>query len=84
MGNKVKPIVMGILLSQHKYALYIIQRVGMTSCKLIDTPLPTSLKLGIMPGTLHSDPTRYRQIVGALQYLTFTRPDICYMTRPKD
>ncbi|KAJ6733370.1 hypothetical protein OIU74_005177 [Salix koriyanagi] len=24
------------------------------------------------------DTTRFRQIVGALQYLTFTRPDICY------
>jgi len=31
-----------------------------------------------VPGTLHSDPTRYRQIVGALQYLIFARPDICY------
>jgi len=66
------------LLSQHKYALDIIQRAGMASCKPVDTPLSTSSKLGIVPGTLHSDPTRYRQIVGALQYLTFTRPDICY------
>jgi len=68
---------MGILLSQHKYALDIIQRVGMASRKPINTPLPTSSKLGIVPGTLHSDPTQYCQIVGALQYLTFTRPDIC-------
>jgi hypothetical protein len=40
--------------------------------------LSASSKLGHVPGTLYSDPTRYRQIVGALQYLTFTRPDICY------
>lgn len=69
---------MGILLSQHKYALDIIQRAGMASFKPVDTPLSTSFKLGIVPGTPHSDPTRYRQIVGALQYLTFTRPDIYY------
>jgi hypothetical protein len=50
----------------------------MASCKLVDTPLSTSSKLEIVPGTLHSDPTWHRQIVGALQYLTFTRPDICY------
>jgi hypothetical protein len=78
LGIEVKPTTMGILLSQHKYALDIIQRAGMASCKPVDTPLSTSSKLGIVPGTLHSNPTRYRQIVGALQYLTFTRPDICY------
>ena len=78
LGIKVKFIVMGILLTQHKYALDIIQRAGMTCCKPVDTPLSTSSKLGFVPSTLYFDPTRYRQIVRALQYLTFTRPDICY------
>ena len=76
LGIEVKPTAMGILLSQHKYALDIIKRAGMTSCKPVDTPLSASSKLGLIPGTLYSDPTRYRQIIGALQYLTFTRPDI--------
>jgi len=78
LGIEVKSTVIGILLSQHKYALDIIQRAGMASCKSVDTPLSASSKLELMPGTLYSDPTRYRQIVGTLQYLTFTRPDICY------
>jgi len=78
LGIEVKSTAMGILLSQHKYALDIIQRAGMTSCKPVDTPLSASSKLTLIPGTLYSDPTRYRQIIGALQYLTFTRPDICY------
>jgi hypothetical protein len=60
LGIEVKSTVMGILLSQHKYALDIIQRAGMASCKPVDTPLSTSSKLGIVPGTPHSDPTRYR------------------------
>ena len=76
LGIEVKPNVMGILLSQHNYALDIIHQVGMTSYKSIDTPLSNSSKLEIMLGTLHSDSTRYRQIIRALQYLTFTRPDI--------
>jgi len=32
----------------------------------------------VLPDHSFSDPTRFRQIVGALQYLTFTRPDICF------
>ena len=79
LGIEVKSTTMRILWSQHKYALDIIQRAGMTSCKPVDTPLSTSSKLWLIPGTLYSDPTRYRQIVGGLQYLTFTRPDTCYV-----
>jgi len=59
LGIEVKPNVMGILLSQHNYALDIIHQVGMTSYKSIDTPLSNSSKLEIMLGTLHSDLTRY-------------------------
>jgi len=66
LGIEVKLTAIGILLSQHKYALDIIQRVHLASCKPVDTPLSTSSKLGIVPSSLHSDPTRYRQIVGAL------------------
>jgi hypothetical protein len=42
LGIEVKSTAMGILLSQHKYALDIIQRAGMTSCKPVDTPLSAS------------------------------------------
>jgi hypothetical protein len=78
LGIEVKSTAMGLLLSQPKYALDIIQRVGMASCKPVNAHSSTSFKLRIMSGTLHSDPTRYRQIIKAIQYLTFTRPDICY------
>jgi len=65
------------MLSQHKYVLNILCHAGMSSCKLVDTPASVS-KLDLSSTVLFSDPTRFRQIVGALQYLTFTRPDICY------
>ncbi|GJS94008.1 ribonuclease H-like domain-containing protein [Tanacetum coccineum] len=41
------------------------------------TPLDTESKLGSY-GDPVSDPTLYRSLAGALQYLTFTRPDISY------
>jgi len=69
---------MGLMLRQHKYILNILTRAGMTSCKPVDTPISTS-KVTIMPDPLFSNPTQFRQIVGALQYLTFTRPDICFV-----
>jgi len=50
----------------------------MTEAKPQPTPMVTSLKLTVDGSTAFHDPTLYRQIVGALQYLTFTRPDITY------
>jgi len=78
LGIEVKPTSMGILLSQQKYATNIIRRAGMSSCKPVDTPSSPSSALTTLLGAPYSDSTKYRQIIGALQYLTFTRPDICY------
>ena len=77
LGIEVQPTAMGLLLRQHKYILDILTRAGMTSCKPVDTPISTS-KVTILSDSLFSDPTRFRQIMGALQYLTFTRLDICF------
>jgi histone deacetylase 1/2 len=68
---------MGLMLRQHKYILDILTRAGMTSCKPVDTPNSTS-KVTILLDPLFFDPTRFRQIMSALQYLTFMRPDICF------
>ena len=70
---EVAPTSMGLVLSQHKYVLDILNRAGMTSCKPVDTPSSVS-KLDLQSTVLFSDTTRFRQIMGALQYLTFTRP----------
>ncbi|GAU17623.1 hypothetical protein TSUD_254980 [Trifolium subterraneum] len=68
----------GLFLSQRKYAAEIIERAGMTSCKPTTTPVDTKPKLSISSGSPYKDPTQYRRLAGALQYLTFTRPDISY------
>jgi hypothetical protein len=52
----------------------------MIQCKPVSTPLSSNSKLSAIDGTPHGqeDATKYRSIVGALQYLTLTRPDISY------
>ena len=50
----------------------------MEACNPIATSVDTNSKLSANAGPLLSDPTTYRSLAGALQYLTFTRPDISY------
>jgi hypothetical protein len=68
----------GLFLHQRKYAEDIIGRANMASCKPARTPVDTNPKLSANSGKPIADPTLFRSLAGALQYLTFTRPDISY------
>jgi len=76
LGIEVPFTGMGLMLRQHKYILDILTRASMISCKPADTLVSPS-KVTIFPDSSFSDPTRFLQIMGALQYLTFTHTDIC-------
>ena len=78
LGATVEPRPSGLLLHQRQYALDILERAGMTDCKPCSTPVDTQAKLSADLGTPVADPTAYRSLAGALQYLTFTRPDLTY------
>lgn len=58
-------------LSQHKFARELLIRLNMDGAKPIFTLVTTGSKMSPLP-----DATSYRVAVGALQYLTLTRPDI--------
>lgn len=68
----------GFFLYQSTYAQEILQRASISNCKPCSTPVDTSAKLSASDGDLLSDGTLYRSLADALQYLTFTRPDISY------
>ncbi|XP_071708404.1 uncharacterized mitochondrial protein AtMg00810-like [Rutidosis leptorrhynchoides] len=70
----------GMFLSQQKYALDILDRADMSNYTPCSTPGDTQYKLG-PNGPLVMNPTLYRSLAGALQYLTFTRPDIMYVVQ---
>ncbi|GJU60121.1 ribonuclease H-like domain-containing protein [Tanacetum coccineum] len=70
--------IIGMFLSQKKYALEILERASMVNCNPSRTPVDTESKLGDTSDTV-SDLTLYRSLAGSLQYLTFTRPNISYV-----
>lgn len=83
-----------LLLSQKKYAMDVLQRSHMEHSKPVSTPLNPQDQLSRNFGTALSDidASLYRSAIGALQYLTLTRPDISFavnkvcqfLSRPTD
>ena len=51
----------------------------MVDAKPCSSPVATGTKLAPSDGDPLLDPTEYRSVVGALQYLTLTRPDLSYV-----
>jgi histone deacetylase 1/2 len=80
LGIEVKQTYDGLRLTQEKYAADILTKVGMLQCTTAPTPLSSSETLSLVQGDPlgPEDSTQYRSIVGALQYLTLTRPDISF------
>jgi hypothetical protein len=78
LGVSVQHQTDGFFLTQHQFSLDILERASMVDCKPILTPLDTQAKVSAESGLSVVDPTHFRSLVGALQYLTFTRPDIAY------
>ncbi|KAD5508965.1 hypothetical protein E3N88_16668 [Mikania micrantha] len=72
------PHAHGLFPLQSQYAKDIINRATMNKCKPYTTPVDLSAKLSATNGPLFSDPTLYRSLAGALQYLTFTRADLSH------
>ena len=56
----------------------LLARADMSACKPISTPMPCKGRHLSHNSELFSDPSKFRSLVGGLQYLTFTRPDIAY------
>jgi histone deacetylase 1/2 len=82
MGIEVSSPTSGsLLLRQCKYALELLARAGMLKCTPVTTPMASSERLCSTDGHPLSskEATQYRSIVGGLQYLTVTRPDLSFV-----
>lgn len=59
----------GLHLSQRKYILELLHKYNMSNVKPVSTHMASSPKLSLTTWTSLSDPTKYRQLIGSLQYL---------------
>lgn len=79
LGVEVVRTAAGMFLLQTKYINDLLSRIGMLHLKPCSTPAVSSKKFSAFDGVLMSDLTLYRNVLGALQYLTHTRPDISFI-----
>ncbi|KAJ0845012.1 putative RNA-directed DNA polymerase [Helianthus annuus] len=78
LGIEVARIKEGMVLSQRKYTLDILEETGMTGCRPSPFPMEQNLKLDKCDEEARIDAHQYRRMVGKLLYLQATRPDITY------
>eukprot|EP00253_Pinus_taeda_P015627 PITA_15627 len=79
LGIEVTQHPKSIFLSQKKYIGDLLNRFGMIECNPLTTPMEQNLKLTSIEGKGFEDGTKYRQLVGSLNYLTTTRLDISFV-----
>uniref|UniRef100_A0A2N9HIG1 Reverse transcriptase Ty1/copia-type domain-containing protein n=1 Tax=Fagus sylvatica TaxID=28930 RepID=A0A2N9HIG1_FAGSY len=79
LGIEVIPNAHGVILSQQRYIKDILTRTKMLEAKLITTPMASSTTLSVHDGEPFPDHILFRSTVGALQYLSITRPDIAFV-----
>ncbi|KAH9671623.1 retrovirus-related pol polyprotein from transposon RE1 [Citrus sinensis] len=82
LGIEVSYYNGSIFLSQRKYIRDLLKKTELLSCKGCDTPMTTGTKLqkqvdGSL-GQFIDDPSAYRSLVGGLQYVILTRPEIAF------
>lgn len=68
----------GVSLSRRKYVLDILEDTGLLGARPVETPMDPNVKLCVDQRELLHNPNQYRRLVGKLNYLTITRPDISF------
>nr|XP_016492662.1 PREDICTED: uncharacterized mitochondrial protein AtMg00810-like [Nicotiana tabacum] len=71
----------GYVLHQHKYTSDFLEEFKCSHLSPISTPLDPSVKLTGDMGDLLPYPSLYRRLVGKMNFLQHTRPDIAYFVQ---
>ncbi|KAJ8770389.1 hypothetical protein K2173_015003 [Erythroxylum novogranatense] len=78
LGLEVMQSNDGIFVCQKKYVADLLKRFNMANCEVVATPMNVNKKLQREDGTEKNNSTLFRSLVGGLNYLTHTRPNIAF------
>ena len=81
LGIEVIPTRAGLFLSQHKYVHELLAHTSMSSAKDVSIPLSTTQSLQLVDGIVAVDNSEFCKIIGSLQYLSLTHPDISFAVK---
>nr|GEV72919.1 retrovirus-related Pol polyprotein from transposon TNT 1-94 [Tanacetum cinerariifolium] len=80
LGLQVNQSPSSIFINQSNYVNEILKKFGLNTCDIIGTPMDIKDKLDIDQIGTPVDATKYRSMIGAIMYLTSSRPDIVHAT----
>jgi len=78
LGIEILRTDRGLLLTQRKFTLELLDEFHANTSSSVCCPLDYNTKLSPHEGTLLPDPSIYRRLIGKLNFLTNTRPDIAF------
>lgn len=77
LGIEVKRVnFQSMLLTQTKYVKYLLLKTNMLDCTPVNIHMQSTCKFTKVGSPAMVNPYMYKSLVGALQYVTLTRPDI--------
>ncbi|XP_060178798.1 uncharacterized mitochondrial protein AtMg00810-like [Lycium barbarum] len=78
LGIEILYVSHGVLLHQKKFISDLLVEFGCSDVSPVVSPLELCVKLKSDHGDLLPNPESYRSLVGKLNFLTHTRPDLCF------
>lgn len=68
----------GLIITQRKFAIELLNEFYCLDCRAMFTPHDPALELSSTSGEPLPDPIFYRRLLGKMNFLTNTSPDLAY------